>query len=56
MQGLKAQVRAAFAVNRELVLLYWHNGREIFRSSKSLAVARKWSSGFLKTCGVSFPM
>jgi len=30
-----AQVRAAFAVNRELVLLYWHIGREILRSQQA---------------------
>lgn len=27
-----AQVKAAVAVNRELILLYWHIGREILRA------------------------
>lgn len=30
-----AQVRAALSVNRELVLLYWHIGREILRAQKA---------------------
>lgn len=30
-----ARVRAALAVNRELVLLYWHIGREILRSQQA---------------------
>ena len=30
-----AQVRAALSVNRELVLLYWHIGREILRSQQA---------------------
>ena len=31
----RAQVRAALSVNRELVLLYWHIGREILRSQQA---------------------
>ena len=31
----RAQVRAALSVNRELVLLYWHIGREILRSQQT---------------------
>ncbi len=30
-----AQVKAAVAVNRELILLYWHIGREILRAQKA---------------------
>jgi len=39
LQALKtriqqAQVRAALSVNRELVLLYWHIGREILQKQQ----------------------
>ena len=30
-----AQMRATLSVNRELVLLYWHIGREILRAQKA---------------------
>ena len=30
-----AQVKAAVTVNRELILLYWHIGREILRAQKA---------------------
>ena len=30
-----AQVKAAVSVNRELMLLYWHIGREILRAQKA---------------------
>lgn len=30
-----AQVKAAVSVNRELILLYWHIGREILRAQKA---------------------
>ena len=30
-----AQVKAAGSVNRELILLYWHLGREILRAQKT---------------------
>lgn len=32
---LHAQVKAVVAVNRELILLYWHFGREILRAQKA---------------------
>ena len=40
LAGLKArvrtaQVKAALSVNRELILLYWHIGREILRAQKA---------------------
>lgn len=39
LRGLKArirqaQVRAAFAVNRELIMLYWQIGRDILQRQK----------------------
>lgn len=30
-----SQVKAAVSVNRELILLYWHIGREILRAQKA---------------------
>ena len=35
VRGRAAQVKAAVSVNRELMLLYWHIGREILRAQKA---------------------
>ncbi|HCN75880.1 MAG TPA: hypothetical protein DIT13_01650 [Verrucomicrobiales bacterium] len=41
-----AQVKAAVSVNRELILLYWHIGREILRAQK----AEGWGAKVVERC------
>jgi predicted nuclease of restriction endonuclease-like (RecB) superfamily len=60
LQGLKerirnAQTRAALAVNRELVLLYWHIGREILMRQQELGWGAKVVPKLAKDLKVAFP-
>lgn len=55
LAGLKqriqaAQQRAAFSVNRELVLLYWQIGRDIRERQQAQGWGRKSLTGWPKTC------
>ena len=50
-----AQVRAALAVNRELVLLYWHIGREILRSQQAEGWGTKVIERLAKDLRREFP-
>lgn len=50
-----AQVRAAVAVNQELVLLYWKIGREILARQKEEGWGRKSSTSSVKIFAMSFP-
>ena len=50
-----AQVRAALAVNRELVLLYWSIGREILRSQKAEGWGTKVIERLAKDLRAEFP-
>jgi hypothetical protein len=50
-----AQLRAAFAVSRELVLLYWSIGREILVRQQTEAGAPGSSTVSAPTCRRSFP-
>ena len=50
-----AQVRAALAVNRELVLLYWHIGREILRSQQAEGWGTKVIERLAKDLHAEFP-
>lgn len=45
-----AQVKAAVVVNRELILLYWHLGREILRAQK----AEGWGTKVVERLGEGF--
>jgi len=36
-----AQIKAVFAVNRELILLYWQVGREILKRQSAAGLGRK---------------
>jgi predicted nuclease of restriction endonuclease-like (RecB) superfamily len=50
-----AQVRAALSVNRELVLLYWHIGREILRSQQAEGWGAKVIERLAKDLRREFP-
>ncbi len=50
-----AQVRAALAVNRELVLLYWHIGREILHSQQAEGWGTKVIERLAKDLRREFP-
>ncbi len=49
-----AQQRAALAVNRELVLLYWQLGRDILTRQAQQGWAQRWSSGWRMICAWHF--
>lgn len=49
-----AQVRAVFAVNRELILLYWRIGRDILERQNRAGWGAKSSSASLRICTASF--
>jgi len=60
LQSLKtriqqAQIRAALAVNRELVLLYWQVGREILESQKEQGWGAKVIEQLSKDLRSEFP-
>lgn len=60
LQSLKlriqqAQIRAALAVNRELVLLYWHIGREILERQKAQGWGAKIIEQLSKDLRSEFP-
>ncbi len=60
LQSLKsriqqAQIRAALAVNRELVLLYWHIGREILERQKAQGWGAKVIEQLSKDLRAEFP-
>lgn len=60
LQSLKtriaaAQVRAALAVNQELVLLYWHIGREILERQKAQGWGAKVIEQLSKDLRAAFP-
>ena len=50
-----AQVKAAVAVNRELILLYWHIGREILRAQKAEGWGAKVVERLAKDFAAEFP-
>jgi len=50
-----AQVKAAVAVNRELMLLYWHIGREILRAQKAEGWGAKVVERQAKDLAAEFP-
>ncbi len=50
-----AQVRAAVAVNRELILLYWHIGQQIFRAQKAEGWGTKVVERLGKDLAAEFP-
>ena len=50
-----AQVQAALSVNRELVLLYWHVGREILRSQQTEGWGTKVIERLAKDLHAEFP-
>jgi len=50
-----AQVRAAVSVNRELILLYWHIGREILNSLKAEGWGTKVVERLAKDLAAEFP-
>lgn len=50
-----AQVRAAVAVNRELILLYWHIGREILRAQQAEGWGTKVVERLAKDLAAEFP-
>ncbi|MEQ1859986.1 MAG: PDDEXK nuclease domain-containing protein [Chthoniobacteraceae bacterium] len=50
-----AQVKAAVAVNRELILLYWHIGREILRAQKAEGWGAKVVERLAKDLAAEFP-
>lgn len=50
-----AQVRAAVSVNRELILLYWHIGREILRTQKAEGWGREGRRAVGKGFGGGVP-
>lgn len=60
LTGLKdrvrsAQVKAALSVNRELILLYWHIGREILRAQKAEGWGTKVVERLAKDLAAEFP-
>ena len=50
-----AQMRAAVSVNRELILLYWHIGREIVRAQKAEGWGTKVVERLAKDLAAEFP-
>jgi len=50
-----AQVKAALSVNRELVLLYWHIGREILQAQKAEGWGTKVVQRLAKDLAAEFP-
>ncbi len=50
-----AQVKAAVTVNRELMLLYWHIGREILRAQKAEGWGAKVVERLAKDLAAEFP-
>jgi len=50
-----AQVKAALSVNRELILLYWHIGREILRAQKAEGWGTKVVQRLAKDLAEEFP-
>jgi predicted nuclease of restriction endonuclease-like (RecB) superfamily len=50
-----AQERAAVSVNRELILLYWHIGREILRAQKAEGWGTRVVERLAKDLAVEFP-
>lgn len=50
-----AQVKAAVSVNRELILLYWHIGREILRAQKAEGWGAKVVERLAKDLAAEFP-
>lgn len=50
-----AQVRAAVSVNRELILLYWHIGREILRAQQAQGWGTKVVERLARDLGREFP-
>ena len=50
-----AQVKAAVSVNRELMLLYWHIGREILRAQKAEGWGAKVVERLAKDLAAEFP-
>jgi len=50
-----AQVRAALSVNRELILLYWHIGREILRCQRDEGWGAKVVERLAKDLRAEFP-
>src|SRR5215212_2225080 len=50
-----AQVKAALSVNRELILLYWHIGREILRAQKTEGWGTKVVERLAKDLAAEFP-
>lgn len=50
-----AQVKAALSVNRELILLYWHIGREILRAQKAEGWGAKVVERLAKDLAAEFP-
>ena len=50
-----AQVRAAFAVSRELILLYWSIGRDILNRQRSEGWGTKVIERLAKDLGTEFP-
>ena len=50
-----AQVKAAVSVNRELMLLYWHIGREIFGAQKAEGWGAKVVERLAKDLAAEFP-
>lgn len=50
-----AQVKAAASVNRELILLYWHIGREILRAQKAEGWGAKVVERLAKDLATEFP-
>jgi DUF1016 N-terminal domain len=50
-----AQLKAVFAVNRELILLYWQIGREILERPRRARWGAKVINGLPQTCIASFP-
>jgi predicted nuclease of restriction endonuclease-like (RecB) superfamily len=55
MRIQRAQVRAALAVNRELVLLYWQIGREILQKPQELGWGAKGLERLSKDLRREFP-
>jgi predicted nuclease of restriction endonuclease-like (RecB) superfamily len=50
-----AQVKASLSVNRELILLYWHIGREILRAQKAEGWGAKVVERLAKDLAAEFP-
>jgi P pilus assembly chaperone PapD len=51
-----ARVQAALSVNRELVLLYWHIGKEIPQKQQQEGWAPRSLNAWPMTCVASFPI